>query len=524
MFGNLRPTQRKFIFYRDSQKRLADVLNAIRKPENPAIAPGNIPEFKGMGGGVGNGKSRALVAVGQLIGDAYPENRIMIGRQTYPQLRDTIRKDFLDFARKRNGGSLEPGPYVKSFKESENILTIWNNTEFLFRYCENEEAILSLNLGAYGIDQAEFVTPAIHRHLEARTRYWGPEKLAQWPQMYKKYFGVLPEYKPNNFGFNTCNPGPGWIYEEWKKNPSGLYNLFECSSEENRVNLPAGYEERLRATHSPEWCKRYLDGDWSVFAGQIWEEFSEKLHGVHSSVFKHGIPPKHWIRKISLDHGQVHPTSCSIGAIDEDGNLIIYKEYYKSSALLEVHAQGLKDVLKGDENIPKGADGKGILIHAISPDILGDYDPKSGKNFKELYESYGIYSLLANNKVNAGIQQVASFLHPNPQRKFPAWHPKGGQKGSPRLFFVTDKVPKHMHFIPLYEWDTDPEEEEKKQQYQKEKPRKYNDDACDSLRYLVMSVVEGEISAPVERHRVRTLDEEIHNFLLTGDGAGWVKG
>jgi hypothetical protein len=50
------------------------------------------------------------------------------------------------------------------------------------------------------------------------------------------------------------------------------------------------------------------------------------------------------------------------------------------------------------------------------------------------YRLYGILPMRANHDRAAGYARLLELLHPDDERPFPSWHPRRGEKGSPRLF------------------------------------------------------------------------------------------
>jgi hypothetical protein len=185
-----------------------------------------------------------------------------------------------------------------------------------------------------------------------------------------------------------------------------------------------------------------------------------------------------------MDHGQRNPTAAVILAQDENGFVLCYREYYAVSPIIEEHARGILAMCERD-HVPRPPDGNGVLVH-LDPAVRGDYTPQ-GMDFGELYGKLGIHMLPTNKNVLAGIQRVSELLHPDPKRPFPAWHPRKGQLGAPRMFFVQENVPNLLHELPLYEWEPQKEDEKR---VLRERPLKYMDHALDALRYAVMGMTE----------------------------------
>ncbi len=444
-------------------------------------------KVSGYYGGIGNGKTLAGCLRALMLSDLYPGNVGLVGRLTYPELRDTTQKQLLDIVRIRNGGHLERGDYVESYRQNPDTLILRNGSQILFRYLENEQSILNLNLGFFYVDQAEFVAEGIFGHLLGRLRRWSQEETARFKAKYK--------YLPKHFGFITGNPAPGWVYRRFKqgKTEDGKpldYKLFEAPTSANRDHLPEGYEENLRANYPNAWVERYLNGSWETFSGQVYKEYSRRLHVIHPFDL-----PSHWPRFIGWDHGKTNPTSVTWQAVDEQGFVILYKEYYKVSSVIKDHADAVKQLSEGD-SVQRGDDGQSIMVW-MDPSVKGDSDA-DGRDFRQLYLDLGIIGIPANNAVSAGIEKVSSLLHPDPEREYPDWHEKGckkdadgrilrkAEKGAPRVFIFETCVA-HLHEIELYRYK---ERRMGELLNAYEEPVKYMDHAMDSWRYSSMAIFE----------------------------------
>lgn len=441
-------------------------------------------------GGIGNGKTLAGAVRSLMLSDMYPGNVILVGRLTYPELRDTTQKQVLDIVRERNGGSLEPGPYVRSWNQTSGTLELKTGDTYstiLFRYLENEESILNLNLGAFFVDQAEFVKEGIFGHLLGRLRWWSQEKA----EVFKQKYGRTPRH----FAYIVGNPAPGWVYRRFKqkKTEDGKplnYTLFEAPTSANKDHLPKGYEEGLRASYPEAWVKRYLEGDWTAFQGQVYKEFDRRLHLVKPFAIPH-----HWPRYIGWDHGTVNPTAVSWQAVDEQGFVVLYKEYYRPGMVLKEHAEAVLELSEGDP-VPRDESGRAIVVY-MDPSVKGDSNME-GRDARQLYLDYGIIGTPANNNVRAGIERVSLLLHPDPNREFPPWHPRGckkdrsgriikeAEKGAPGVF-IFDSLSAHLHEIELYRYK---ERRMGELLNAYEEPVKYMDHAMDSWRYSTMAIFE----------------------------------
>ncbi len=461
-------------------------------------------QFLGFYGGIRNGKTVGGAARGLLLSDVWPGNVGLICRRTYQELRDTAWKELLILVRRRNGGTLRPGPYVKRYVESPALeLELQNGSIIMGRYADNPETVLGLTLGWAWFDQAEFISEEIYDHVESRVEsLWTPSKIAECIA-YCAEKGIKLISEPRGMMFITGNPAPGWVHRRYKLglNSDGTpfspnpYTLLEASTAANALNLGKDYIKKLLQRHTPEWIKRFVEGDWSTFEGQVYKGYSDALHGIDladlppvepkTGNWAGGRPPLAWLRILGWDHGMKNPTACPFIAFDEtrpdETYALVYNEHYQLSDQLAEHANAVKALAEGD-SVPRTPDEKGIIV-VMDPATAGDYS-ETGKNFRELYAEMGIHGLVANKQVMAGIQVCQEWLQPSQLRPFPWWHPRAGELGSPKIFFVRERTRSLRHELPLYEW-----EPRKPGQAinEKEKVRKYLDHALDAWRYAMMA-------------------------------------
>ncbi|WBK39888.1 terminase large subunit [Rhodobacteraceae phage LS06-2018-MD07] len=81
---------------------------------------------------------------------------------------------------------------------------------------------------------------------------------------------------------------------------------------------------RVKLAMQPTHIRRaLLDGDWSVFSGQVFEEFSYEKHVVKPFP----LEPS-WVKWAAMDWGYSRPFSIQWFAITGDGRVIMYREWY----------------------------------------------------------------------------------------------------------------------------------------------------------------------------------------------------
>lgn len=213
-----------------------------------------LEQYVGLFGGVGNGKTWvACVKMLELM-TRQPNNLGLVGRLTYPELRDSTREVFLTATKE-----LIPENAYK-FNRSDNQITFKNGSVVIFRHLDEPANILSMNLGAFYIDQAEEIDEDVFLILQSRLR--------------RQKIKVLK-------GLVTGNPkGMNWIYYKfgldnangntnWPHN--NFYRMITAPTHANAANLPSNYVEQMRQSYSREWFDRYVMGAWDVFEGQVFD-------------------------------------------------------------------------------------------------------------------------------------------------------------------------------------------------------------------------------------------------------------
>ena len=207
--------------------------------------------------------------------------------------------------------------------------------------------------------------------------------------------------------------------------------------------------EDARKHLNERFFRQEYEASFEDFVGLIYPEFNHKTHVVEPFY----IPSAY--KRIGAIDPAIYGTSAILkGAIDEDGNLIIYSEYYEANKRVSEIAQEVKD-----DNVR----------WVIDPASAAHSIQKEGKMYSlfDEYQENGIVCYPAENDVEAGINRVAEYFKSNKIKIF--------------------STCKHLiHELERYHWS---EEKELASGISHAKPFKKEDHACDALRYLIMSRV-----------------------------------
>lgn len=257
------------------------------------------------GGARGGGKSWAMRMKFTALAIQYPGLKLLLLRRTLPELRENHLLPLL---------ALLTG--FAKYKGEERAFLFPNGSRLKLGYCDNEKDVFQYQGQEYdvvGFEEATLFTEAQIQFVLTCNR------------------SVRTDFKPR--AYYTMNPGgvshayfkrlfvdrqyqAGEAPEDYRFIPARIYDnpvLMDNNPEYLRIlqNLP----EQLRKAH--------LDGDWDVFLGQVFSEFSREKH-----VVKPFAIPKAWTRFRSMDWGFAKPYAVLWHAVDFDGVIYVYRELY----------------------------------------------------------------------------------------------------------------------------------------------------------------------------------------------------
>lgn len=407
--------------------------------ENPA-------KYRFFGGGWGNGKTTAGCVEALALALEYPGSTGLIARKTRPELKATTQHSFFE-----GGNSGRPGDWagcpreiISSFNKSEQLLTLVNGSTIHFWPLDDPAKLTNLNLGWFLIDQGEEVQEEMFQMLEGRLRQMGaPRK-----------------------GMVLFNPaGHDWIWKRCVLRQFPDHKLVHAKTSDN-PNLPPDYVDALM--NMPEaWRKRFMEGSFDVFEGQIWPEFDPDIHIINP------IRTEPWYELVeTIDHGRRAPTAVLWAAFDEKGNCFIVDEHYEAGRLVGHHA----------ETIHKRRETWGAPLWTVIDASAAQQDPNTGRSVMDEYYDHGIVTIPSDRHVVARINRVAEWLRRDPMHPHPVTN-EVSEEGWPRLYICKNCVHLIEH-IQQYQWKKQPVTREEDP---KEQPLEKDDHDVDAMGYLLMS-------------------------------------
>jgi len=384
-------------------------------------------------GGVGKGATTAACIKAVMLAQKYPNNVGLIGRKTFPLLRDTVLKVF----HRLFPPDASPGMRWRGGDDMKYQFD--NGSEILFRHLDEYKE--GVELGFAYVDQAEELPEDIFWMLDRRVR--------------------LPS-AGHRVIFLTGNPaGHDWIWRLFKANNDPRFHLVEAATDVNAANLTPDYLKSLE--QMPEkWRKRYVYGSWDDFGGQVYP-FSTQIHLIPSIMI-----PREWPQIAAIDTAVSGFTAALFMAVTPTGDRIVFEEYKREGGTVKEHAAALKLL----------AAKYRILYWLIDPAAAARTQQRGGRIFslKDEYATEGIYTRCANNDVEVGINKVLTLMAVDPTHT----HPLTQKTGAPRLF-VCEHLRETMNEFAQYSW-----KQLRPGSEQRSVPRKVNDHLMDCLRYLAM--------------------------------------
>jgi len=406
------------------------------------------------GGSAGGGKTRGLLMDDLRDCVRHPGIRIGAFRRTYGELKESLLAELAQVGYASAIGA--------SWNGTEYELRFPNGSLLMFRYAESVKDASRRQGGQYQkltFDERTLTPPDVCSFLESRLR----SGRADIPVLGIRsgtnpggagHGAVKTRYiKPTNYGQRTIVGEHGRTV---RFIPSKLADNPHVNPEYAR-SLQA-LDGKLRAA--------FLDGDWDVFAGQMFPEVKRDRHVVEPIT----LPPS-WKRYNGVDWGFTKPWSVLWAAVDEDGRVWVYRELYKTHVGEADQAQRI---------LAAEAPGEHVAVR-FADDAMwatrGDAKPIAG-----VYADNGVHLSQAGkgagSRVN-GWQRVRSYLAEAPACLH---HRANGWDTCPRLHVFSGVTELYRELADLpHATKGDPEDAD----------TTASDHAVDALRYLLANLGSG---------------------------------
>jgi len=411
-------------------------------------------QFTLFGGARGPGKSYwlrgyLLRKLLQLATMGIVGARVGLFCEDYPSLKD----------RQISKISAEFPDWLGTLKESKehglgyHLVDEYGGGVMALRNLDDASKYQSAEFAAIGVDELTKNTLETFNYLRGSLR---------WPGVVRPRFVA---------GTNPGGIGHAWVSDYWiyDRFPTELRALahefaFVRALPDDNPNLTPDYWAMLE-TLPPDLAKAWRWGDWSVFAGQAFREFSLEKH-----VFAPGDEPEQGINKQATDWGYSAPF-CNLWARVEFGTerIWVYREAYQAGLTDTQQANLIKQLTPEDEK---------PAIHYVDPSM---WAKKNVENIvtssADEYKKNGVYLTRADNDRINGKRKIHRLLASLPD-------------GRPGLMIseLAVNLIKQLHTLAVDE--KNPEDVDTKQE----------DHAYDALRYLLSDVT--KVAEPTEKPNI----------------------
>ncbi len=279
-------------------------------------------------GGLGSGKTLALIIKMLLMCLLFPGNVVLLGRKHRSDIKQNLLPDVFDLMDENWYDYRVKDGYIEFENGSRIVLFGLDALQGGGSSSRKkaEQRLKSLNLGAFFIDQLEEVTKEVFETLQGRIRRQNTEA---WRQ-----------------GNMTTNPANYWAYEYFIENSDrDNRKVIQASMLDNEENLPDDYiEDQLNK--SERHVRRYVKGEWNqsiltdaaVFDAEYLDKFEEEdPQDIEEDIKIYRQPEKHNEYVMGVDPSQGEEDPCSIVVIGKDG-----EEKARYNKKVPVHLQAEK--------------------------------------------------------------------------------------------------------------------------------------------------------------------------------------
>ena len=332
-----------------------------------------------FGGAAGGGKSYGQMVDALLFAARYPGSKQLVLRRTFAELDKSLIRTSLALFPKE----------IYTFNASSHVGKFKNGSIIDFGYCAAENDVYQYQSAEYDVirfDELTHFTEAQYVYLISRVRGANP-----FPKQIKS------------------STNPGGIGHSWVKarfvDPAPPTASFTGEDGMSRVFIPALLDDnRFLTGADPEYKRRLLalpererrallHGDWNVFEGQYFTEFSKE------NVIEPFEIPTAYRKYRTIDYG-LDRLACLWIAVSPEGDFYLYREYCESNLPISAAASGIL------ERSPKGEE----IYATLAPPDLWNRSQINGKTKASIFSEYGLNFTKTSNDREAGWLAIKELL------------------------------------------------------------------------------------------------------------------
>ncbi len=333
-----------------------------------------------FGGAAGGGKSYGQMVDALLFALLHPGSKQLVLRRTFAELEKSLIRTAL---------ALYPRD-IYSFNSSSHTGKFKNGSVIDFGYCASENDVYQYQSAEYDIirfDELTHFTEAQYIYLISRVR--GANSYPKQIKSSTNPGGIGHSWVKSRF-IDAGASGKSFIGAD------GMKRIFIPSLLDDNRFLRDGdpeYKKRLLALPERE-KKALLYGDWNIFEGQYFSEFSRKKHTVEPFEI-----PNAWRKWRTIDYG-LDRLVCLWIALSPDGNAYVYRELCASDLPISASARAIT------ERTPNGED----IYATLAPPDLWSRSQETGRSKAAIFSEYGVNFTKTSNDREAGWLAIKELL------------------------------------------------------------------------------------------------------------------
>lgn len=362
-----------------------------------------------FGGAAGGGKSYGQLVDALCYALRYPRSKQLILRRTYAELEKSLIRVSLGLYPRK----------IYTYNASNHTGKFKNGSVIDFGYCANENDVFQYQSAEYDVVRFDELT-----HFT----------LFQYLYLISRIRGANGYPKQVKSSTNPGGVGHAWVKERFIDvcEPDRVYK----DAKGDRIYLPSRIDDNLFLTEGdPDYKKRLLSlpdaqkrallyGDWNIFDGQYFPEFSPETHVCDPFPI-----PKEWRRYRTLDYG-LDRLACLWIAISPEADVYVYKELCESDLIISDAAKAILS-----------RSGEECIYATLAPPDLWNRSQETGKSKALLFSENGVPFVKSGNDRETGWLAVKELL-------------KIRENGTPRLR-IFRQCTELIRCLPMLQIDPD---------------------------------------------------------------------
>jgi hypothetical protein len=269
-----------------------------------------VAELIGYGGAAYGGKTYGMLGTAAMCAWAFPGVQMVFFRRTYSEM---------DGPGAVMGEANNIFPLAGGKRRDGGKEWSWENgSQFYFRHCEHENDVYNYQSQQFDImfvDEATHFTWTQIDYLLTRNRATTDNIIKPFGLVFSNPGNIGHSWYMKIFDLEDRDGKTGM--ERWADDPKPTETWNENDKKQEVYFLPAylednkigverdpEYERRLSERH-PDTYQALRYGDWNVFTGQAFREWSKPIHVIDPFQI-----PNHWPKWRAVDKGYGHPFFC----------------------------------------------------------------------------------------------------------------------------------------------------------------------------------------------------------------------